>query len=220
MAKPINKVIKILVTSDFILNCGWGLLSPIFALFIAQKITGGDITKALEVAGLATFFYWIPKSLLQIPVGKYLDKNHGEKDDFVFMVAGTFMAGFVPFIFLIASLPWHIYVAQIVHATSMALVIPSWLAMFTRHIDRGKEAFEWGLESTAIGIGAGVAAALGGIATAILGFEIVFAITGIFTVFSAALLLLIHNNILPPSKVKPVIPFAKPKEPPSKITTQ
>lgn len=209
MFKTINRVIKILVTSDFILNYGWGLFGPIFALFIAQRITGGDLSKALEVAGLAAFFYWIPKSILQIPIGRYLDKNHGEKDDFVFMVLGTFVAGFIPFIYLIASSPWHIYAAQIIHAIAMSLVIPSWMAIFTRHIDKGKEALEWGMESTAIGIGAGIAAALGGTAASIFGFEIVFILAGVFTIFSAILLLLIRKDISSAGKITHTIPPIK-----------
>jgi len=209
MFKSINRTIKILVTSDFILNYGWGLFGPIFALFIAQRITDGNITKALEVAGLSAFFYWIPKSLLQIPIGRYLDKNHGEKDDFIFMVLGTFVAGFIPFIYLIASSPWHIYTAQIIHAIAMSLVIPSWMAIFTRHIDRGKEAFEWGLESTAIGIGAGIAAALGGTAASFFGFKIVLILAGVFTIFSAVLLLLIRKDMSSVNKTTHTIPPIK-----------
>lgn len=217
MPRIINRVIKILVTSDFALNCGWGLLSPIFSLFIAQRITDGDITKALEVAGLSAFFYWIPKSLLQIPIGRYLDKNHGEKDDFIFMVLGTFVMGFTPFIYLIASSPWHIYVAQIIHAIATSLVIPSWMAIFTRHIDKGKEALEWGLESTAIGMGAGVAAALGGTVASVFGFKIVLIFVGILTIISASLLILVRKDISPINKTIHFIPPLK--TPPEDLTS-
>ncbi|MBU3934388.1 MFS transporter [Patescibacteria group bacterium] len=209
MFKFINRTIKILVTSDFILNCGWGLLGPVFALFIAQKITGGDINQALRVAGLAAFFYWIPKSFLQIPIGKYLDKNHGEKDDFIFMVTGTFLAGLVPMIFLAATLPWHIYSAQIIHAFAMSLVIPSWMAIFTRHIDKGKEALEWGLESTSIGVGAGIAAAFGGTIAAILGFNVIFIFTSVFTVISAFLLILVRKDISSKKQLPHFVPVIK-----------
>lgn len=195
MFKAINRVVIILVTSDFILNCGWGLASPIFALFIAQKITGGDLSQALGIAGLSAFFYWIPKSFLQIPIGKYLDRNHGEKDDFYFMIVGTFLTALVPLLYLVASLPWHIYVAQIIHSIAMSLVVPSWMAIFTRHIDKGKEALEWGLESTFIGVGAGVSAALGGIAASFFGFNVVFIFAGVLTVISASLLMLVHKDI-------------------------
>lgn len=195
MLKSINRVIKILVISDFFLNCGWGLLSPIFALFIVQKITG-DVVEGAKVAGFAALSYWIIKSILQIPIGHYLDKNHGDKDDFLFLVSGMFLAGLVPFGFLITSLPWHIYILQGVHAIAMAMAFPPWLAIFTRHVDKGREAFEWSIESTSIGFGAGIAGAIGGILVSLFGFELVFIIVGSFTIFSTLQLFLIHKQMV------------------------
>jgi len=195
MAQLLNKVIKVLVSSDFFLNLGWGLLSPVFALFVLQKITSGDPLKAAEVAGLSALFYWITKSLLEIPIGSLLDKKHGEKDDLWFMVMGTFLTGIVPLGYIISSEPWHIYLWQVVHAIGMAMALPSWLAIFTRHIDKGKEGFEWGLETTSIGLGAGIAGGLGGIIAGYLGFNVVFLLVSGLNFISAICLLFIKNDV-------------------------
>ena len=77
----------------------------------------------------------------------------------------------------------------------MAMTLPSWLAIFTRHIDKGKEAFEWSMETTSIGAGAGIAGGLGGIVASLFGFKILFILVSGFTIFSAVLLLLIKNNV-------------------------
>ncbi|MBZ9578707.1 MFS transporter [Patescibacteria group bacterium] len=206
MLKSINKVIKILIFSDLVLNSAWGLIGPIFAIFLVQKIAAGSAVEGAKIAGFASLTYWIVKSILQIPIGRYLDEKHGEKDDFWFMVFGTFLAGLVPFGYLIASQSWHIYIFQILYAIGMAMVIPSWSAIFTRHIDKGKEAFEWGLESTSLGFGAGFAGAIGGILVAIFGFKVIFVLVGIFTIISACLLLLIYKEIAPRDKLFPRIP--------------
>ena len=108
MFKSINKVIKILIFSDLVLNSAWGLIAPIFAIFIVQKIAAGSAAEGAKIAGFASLTYWVVKSILQIPIGKYLDKNRGEKDDLWFMAFGTFLAGLVPFGYLIASQSWHI----------------------------------------------------------------------------------------------------------------
>jgi len=205
MLKTINKVIKILIASDFVLNSGWGLLAPVFAIFLVQKIAFGNPAQGAEIAGFASLTYWIVKSFLQIPIGRYLDKNHGEKDDFWFMVFGTFLTGITPFGFLFSSLPWHIYIFQVLHAIGMAMVVPSWAAIFTRHIDKGKEAFEWGTESTSLGFGAGIAGAIGGILVALFGFNVIFILVGTFNMISALLLLLIHKEIAPRDKIFPPI---------------
>ncbi len=202
----INKVIRILISSDVFLNSGWGLLSPIFAIFIVQKIAAGDIAQGAEIAGFASLTYWVVKSSLQIPIGQYLDKNHGEKDDFWFMVLGTFLTGLTPFGYMMASSAWHIFGLQVLHGVGMAMTIPSWCAIFTRHIDKGKEALEWGIESTALGFGAGIAGAIGGIMVAIFGFKIIFILVGSFTIISAGLLLLVHKEIAPRDKLFPRIP--------------
>lgn len=206
MLKSINKVIKILISSDFVLNSGWGLLAPVFAIFLVQKIAAGDPVEGAKIAGFAALTYWIVKSSLQIPIGRYLDERRGEKDDFWFMVLGTFLAGLTPFGFILSSQPWHIYGLQILHAFGMAMAVPSWSAIFTRHIDKDKEAFEWGVESTSLGFGVGIAGAIGGILAAIFGFKVIFILVGSFTIISACLLLFIHKEIAPRDKLFPRVP--------------
>ena len=208
--KSINKVIKILILSDFFLNSAWGFLGPIFAIFIVQNIAVGSATEAAKVAGFASLIYWVVKSFLQIPISKYLDNNLGEKDDFWFMFSGLFLAALVPFGYLISFLPWHIYALQVLHAFGLALFVPSWNAIFTRHIDKGKEAFLWGMDSTFLGFGAGIAGGIGGVMVAFLGFKVVFIFVGIFTMISAFLLFLIRKEIIPRKEgLFPRLPFLK-----------
>jgi predicted MFS family arabinose efflux permease len=197
MAGLINKVIKVLIVSDFFLNAGWGLLSPVFAIFILQNIASDNPAQSAKIAGFAALIYWLIKSSLQIPIGRYLDKNHGEEDDFWFMVGGMLVVGLVPFGFLAASQAWHIYLLQAVYGFGMALALPSWLAIFTRHIDKGKEAFEWGAESASLGLGAGIGGAVGGLVAAIFGFWLIFVLVGSFTIFSSLLMLVIRREISP-----------------------
>lgn len=204
MLKSISKVIKILVFSDLILLFGWGLIAPILAIFIVEGIKGGDA----GVAGMAVGIYWILKSLLQIPIGSYLDRNHGEKDDYYFLIGGTLLASFAPLGFIFASLPWHMYVLQGLHAVGAALSLPAWCGIFTRHIDKGKEAQSWALDSSAIGIGAGVAGIIGGLVAKTFGFIPLFLGVCILGIISALLCLLIKKDLLPKEKV---ILIPKPK---------
>lgn len=197
MLKSINRVIKILVFSDLILLFGWGLITPILAIFIVQSIKGGDV----RVAGMAIGIYWILKSLIQLPIGRYLDQNHGEKDDYYFLIGGTLLASFTPFGFIFANLPWHIYLLQVVHAISMAAALPAWCGIFTRHIDKGKEAQSWALDSSALGIGTGVAGIIGGTIAKAFGFSPLFIGVSILGILASLSLLLIKKELLPKEKV-------------------
>jgi len=192
------------------LNSAWGLLGPVFAIFIVQNITVGNAAEGAKVAGFAALFYWIVKSLFQIPLSKSFDKRTGVRDDFWFMVFGLFITGIAPFGFLISSLPWHIYLFQIIHAIGMAMFIPSWNAIFTRQIDKGKVAFEWGLDSAFAGFGLGITGAIGGLLAAFFGFKVIFILAGTLNMVSAFILLFVHKDILSKDHIFPrFLPFKR-----------
>ena len=193
MRAKINQVIKILIFSDVALTSGFGFIVPIFAIFLTERIKGGNV----EVVGFAAGIYLVLRSLLQIPISKFLDKKRGEKDDFYFLILGHFLVVLVPFGYIFSSFPWQVYALQVIFALGMAMAYPSWCAIFTRHIDKGKEAFEWGLDSTILGLGAGITGAVGGVLAAEFGFNLVFVIVGIFALFAAFLPLLIYKDIMP-----------------------
>lgn len=187
-----NKIIRTLIKADLIFLFALGLISPIFAIFITQQIKGGDI----EVIGFAAAIYWISKSFTQIPIGKFLDRRKGERDDLWFLVGGYILAALVPFCYIFSFLPWHIYILQAIYGISMAMAFPAWNAIFSRHIDKGKEAFEWSVEGAVLGFGAGIGGAIGGILVSKFGFDMVFVIVGIFALIGALLPLLIRRDML------------------------
>ncbi len=198
----INKVIRILITSDFLLQSGWGLIGPIFAVFLTKQIQGGD----LKMVGFVAATYWLTKSIIQPFIAIYLDKNHGEKDDFNFLVVGMYIANLIPLGYVFSSQPWHIFTLEFIRGLAMACVVPTWAAIFTRHIDKGREAFSWSLESTGIGFAAAFAGALGGILATIFGFKVVFVLLSMFGLMSSSVLLLIRNQIFPKDHFTPRLP--------------
>ncbi len=190
----INPIIQTLILSDVALVSGFGFITPIFAIFITNNIQGGTV----EVAGYASAIYWIVMSLTVVFFGRYLDKNHGEKDDFWFIIIGNILAALATYGYLISELPWHIYLFQGFYAMGMSMNIAAYAAIFTRHIDKGAEAFDWSIRSAIVGIGAGVTGALGGIIVGHWGFNVLFSIVIGFVIFSAILPFLIYYQLCPP----------------------
>src|SRR3989338_4412272 len=177
----INHVIRTLVMSDLFINAGFSVFGPVFAIFVTKQITGGS----LEVLGFAAAIFQIFKSGLQIPIAKYLDKNHGEYDDYYSMVFGTSLIAIVPFLYLFASSATHIYMIQALYGIGASFAIPPWYAIFTRHVDKMQENVEWSRDSIAIGVGAAISAALGGFLAEKFGFRFVFLLGGMLAVFGA-----------------------------------
>jgi DHA1 family multidrug resistance protein-like MFS transporter len=124
------------------------------------------------------------------------------------MVLGEFIIAFVPLGYLFSTQPWHIYALQILYAIGMSMAVPAWSAIFTRHIDKGREALQWSMESTFLGIGAGVAGGVGGIIASIFGFKTVFIFVFVFNIISVLFLLLIRNDIS--SRGEKTIRYEKP----------
>ena len=144
---------------------------------------------------MAAAVYWILRSVFRIPIGIFLDRHPTEKDDYLFLTTGLFIAALTPLGFIFAQVPWHIYLIQAFHALAMAISLAGWSAIFTRHIDKGREATEWGLDATSVGVGMGVSGALGGWAVTQLGFQVVFVAVSLLGITSVFLLLCLKDDI-------------------------
>jgi len=197
----INKVIRILIASDFLLQSGWGLIGPIFAIFLTEQIEGGTIA----TVGFAAAAYWLTKSIVQPFIAHAFDKKRGEKDDFFFMVTGIYVANLIPLGYLFSTQVWQILLLEFIRGLAMACFVPTWYAIFTRHIDRGWEAFSWSIDSTTVGFAAGFSAAFGGILATILGFKILFVLVSFFGLLASSVLLLIRNHIFSKDHFNPLI---------------
>ena len=198
----INRVIKVLIASDFLLQAGWGLIGPIFAIFLIGQIEGGS----LRMVGFVAAVYWVTKSIIQPFIAHQLDKNHGEIDDFRFLVIGMFIANLVPLGYIFSSTWWHIFTLEFIRGLAMACVVPTWAGIFARHRDKGKEAFSWSLESTGIGFAAGFAGAFGAVLASIVGFKIVFILVSVFGLLASSSLLLIRRQIFLKDHFAPRLP--------------
>ena len=77
----------------------------------------------------------------------------------------------------------------------MAMSLSGWAPIFTRHIDKGKEATEWGLDATCLGLGIGITGIIGGWAVTHFGFEPVLIIVSIFSLVGVGFLVALRHDI-------------------------
>ena len=177
--------------SDILILSGWGLVNPIFAVFVTSQVEGGN----LELVGLASAVYLILKSFLQIPVAKYIDSVKGEIDDVIVMFLGTLIVSLVPFLYYFVSTAKQVLFLQLIYGLGAALVSPGWMAIFTRHIDRHQEAEEWSIYNSMTSLGMALSGALGGFMAETFGFRLVFILVGIISTFGASLLYFVYQDL-------------------------
>ncbi|MBF8280240.1 MAG: hypothetical protein HW383_13 [Candidatus Magasanikbacteria bacterium] len=188
MPRSLPNVIRLLILGDLFMFSGFGLIGPIFAVYVSDRIPGGSIA----AAGYAATIFLLTETLLKIPIARFTDKDKGYKREALTLLVGTLIESSVPLLYLTSNTMWQIYLAQVVYGVGFALAYPGWMTMFTRHADRGHEGFEWSVYSSAVGIGAAFAAAIGGTVAQTFGFSVLFYfvfLAGITSSLSYALLL-------------------------------
>lgn len=191
LLKNVSPVIRYLILGDVVYYAGVGLLGPIFALFIVDKIEGGSA----EIAGAAIAIFLLTKSLAQIPAGYIIDKVAGEKDDFWFMFGGLLAASVLQFMYLFVHTPFDLFLIQFLMGIALAFNFPSFMALFTRHISEKREATLWSIYYTLLDLLSAGAAAIGGILAIIFGFKIIIIAGSTIGIIGALLLLPVRNHL-------------------------
>lgn len=189
----LGRVIKHFILADLFLLAGWGLVQPIFSVYVLDRVEGAT----LLTVGSAAAIYWILKSLLQLPVANFLDKTDGETDDFRALVVSLLLGAVAAFSFTLIREPWHLYLVEVLHAVAFALYVPAWSAIFSRHVDKNRVSFDWSLDSTVAGLSAGVSGFLGGAIAVKLGFSGVFILAAAFSLVAAFVLFMMPEMVFP-----------------------
>jgi len=188
----INRIIKYLIFGDLVFEASWGLISPVFAIFLVERIVGASPA----VVGLASAIYLILFSFFRIPFSLYLDKKKGESDDFWSMFLGFLISSFLPFFYILSKFPWQIYLLQGIYGVSTSAAFAGYMSIFTKKIDKGKEATEWGIRASLISLATGISAAIGGFLVEKFGFNFTFILVGIFGLLSSLLIFALKNEFL------------------------
>lgn len=170
-----NRTIKLLLFSSIFVDTGFGFVGPMLSIFIKDNLAGGTIF----TAGLASTVCLVVKSLLQLPFAHYVDKHD---DKVKWLLVGTAIMALVPFFYIFCESIWYIYIAQVFLGFGSALAYPTWLGLWSVHLDKNRESFEWSLYSTSTGIGTAVVATLGAAIAQWFGFKAAFSMVGILAV--------------------------------------
>jgi len=190
MNLKLNKIIRYLVLSDLVFYSGWGLISPVFAIFLINSIQGGNAL----IVGMAAGIHLIVRSLLRVPFGMYADKS--QKIAYHLMIWGLLFSALIPIGYILSSMPVQIYILQAILGAALAMSTAGWTCLFSRHMDRGKESTEWGVDAVAVGLGPGIAGVLGGIGVTYFSFNSVFIAVTLVGLIGVLMLLVIKKDIL------------------------
>jgi MFS family permease len=167
--------LRILLLSSFFLSLATGFFGPIYAVFVEE--IGGD----LLTAGSAYAAFSIASGVLIFFLSRWEDHvKHQER-----LLIGSRVLSVIGFAgYLLIGNPLDLFIVQLILGISAAIGYPAFDSMYSKNLDRGKFASEWGMWESMYCITLGIAAITGGYIAQIYGFRLLFIVMIIISILS------------------------------------
>ncbi len=173
----LNPIVKSYIISDSFLWSAWNLITPIFAVFVVENIEGGNI----QLAASGYSIYLLSRVVFEIITGPYLGKSTDRKK-FATTILGMILMSASYIGFANASNVIHIFIFYAVAGAGLGIASPAKNSLFSMHLDKNKEATEWGISDAISFICMALATALGGFIAGELGFKILFYVAAVVNI--------------------------------------
>ncbi|MFH1186708.1 MAG: MFS transporter [Candidatus Levyibacteriota bacterium] len=176
----VNPLVKSFIISEAFLWSSWNFVIPIFAIFVANKVAGGNIN--IAATGFST--YYISRIIFELVSSKYFSKSTDNKKLKVTILGIAFISiAYFGFAFTKTVVP--IFIFYILAGTGLGIASPLKNSLFSTHLDKDKEPFEWSIYDTVIFMGMAMATALGGFIASTYGFSVLFILAAIVNLLAA-----------------------------------
>ncbi len=162
-----RSLLKLLLAADFFALLGMGMITPIYAIFVEQ--IGGDI---LDASGAWAIYAFVSGILMYI-IGKWEDRR---KHYARMLLAGYLLRSLAFLSYFFVQNTIQLFGVQIILGLSLAVTTPSYDALYSKNLGKGRYATEWALWESMNMIVAAIAALIGGVIAGYFGFKTLFAI--------------------------------------------
>ena len=137
--KPhLNPWVRAFIESEAIFWSGWGLINPVFAIFVLEHIVGGSITHV----GVAATLSYIARMFGELASGRLLVDSSVRKK-LLFMLGGLFISSFAYLSLILVSGLVGLYLVLMIWGFAFGFATPPKLSLFSLTLDKGQEAREW-----------------------------------------------------------------------------
>jgi MFS family permease len=90
---------------------------------------------------------------------------------------------------------WHIFIVQFIYGVGAGFAYPSWYSLFSSNIEKKQSGFQWSIYNSSVSIGTGITAAVGAWLAERIGFQWVFAVTGVLAVCGLLILFRLDKKV-------------------------
>jgi MFS family permease len=174
-----NSVVKAFIISEMFLWSSWNAITPIFAIFAASKIPGGNT----EIAAASFSTYLIVRVVFELISGKYLSKSE-DAQKFAMSIAGIILISLGYVGFALAQNVVSLFLFYGIIGMGLGIASPAKNSLFSCHLDKNKEITEWSIYDGIVFMGMAMSATVGGFVANRYGFSFLFFIVAITNLLS------------------------------------
>lgn len=177
MIGSMKKELKLLLFSNYLNWVGFGLLTPIYAIFVLG--IGGTAFDAASSWAL----YGILTSISVLLLGRLGDSSIDKRK---LIVAGYLLTAAGALSLYFVDRLAYLYAALALNAIGVGILFPAWKAVYAKYSDKGFEAGEWALFDGGNYLFTGIAALAGGYLVTLYGFKTLFLAMFVVQLIAAA----------------------------------
>lgn len=184
-----NTIVKAFIISETFLWSAWNFVIPIFPIFVATHVNGGNIA----IAASAYSTYLLARLLFDIISSRYIF-HMSEVKKFLLTILGITLVSIAYLGFAYSVSVIQIFFFYAIAGIGIGVGYPAKLSLFSGHLDKDKEAVEWGILDSTVIAGTALAASLGGFIATEYGFPMLFAIASAVSILGIVPYILYINK--------------------------
>ena len=174
-----NSIVKAFIISEIFLWSSWNAIIPIFAIFAATQIPGGNT----EIAAASFSCYLITRVVFELISGRYLSKSN-EMQRFIVTIAGIIFMSVGYLGFAVTKNIFSLFFFYSIIGMGLGIASPVKNSLFSTHLDKNKELTEWSIYDGFVFMGMAMSATIGGFVANRYGFTFLFYLVAITNLLS------------------------------------
>lgn len=176
----INPIVKVFIIAETMLWGAMNFILPIFALFVTT-LPGGNVSIAATVYSV----YMFVRVIFELLSGRIFSNASDDKKLFITIIGMIIMS--VAYIgFAISPSIVFLYLFYGLLGLGIGIISPVKNSLFSTHLDKNREATEWGILDAMIFFVIAIASAVGGVIVQIFGFQALFIIAATVNILGIA----------------------------------
>ena len=182
----VNPLVKAYIVSESLMWSAWNFIIPIFAVFIVENVSGGNI----QLAAIGYSTYLMSRVVFELISGKYLLGTNDRKK-VMLVIIGMICVSLSYLGFAVVREVYLLLFYYFVAGMGLGLAMPAKNSLFSIHLDKDKEATEWSLSDAFQFSAMAVATGIGGFIAYHYGFQPLFMLAFFFNCLAIIPFLLI-----------------------------